>query len=94
MPPVHDDADLKGNVLWFHPVQGWHQGWWRQPIFTGSTHWTYCPTSPPEQESQEAKSNRLFAAWTASLNHNLDDAARSLMKMGWDGAIKKMYESP
>lgn len=94
MPPGHDDADPKGNVLWFHPAHGWQQGWWKMPIFAGCTHWTYCPTSPSEQESREARSDRLFAAWIASFNHNFDDAARSLMKLGWDGAIKKMYESP
>ena len=94
MPPGSDDGDTRGNVLWFHPAHGWHQGWWKSPPFNGSTHWTYCPTSPPAQESREAKGDRLFAVWITSFNHNFDDAARSLMKLGWDGAIKKMYESP
>lgn len=94
MPPVHDDANEKGNVLWFHPVHGWTQGWWRNPIFSGTTHWTYCPPAPPEQESREAKSDRLFATWADSFDHKFNESALSLMKMGWDGAIKKMYESP
>lgn len=64
------------------------------PIFPGCTHWTYCPTSPAGQESREAKSERLFAKWIGSFEHKFDDAARSLMRLGWDGAIKKMYESP
>lgn len=89
MPPVKDDSNEKGYVLWFHPVHGWTQGWWRGPTFTGSTHWTYCPPAPPEQESQQAKSDRLFDDWIRTFDHNFDEITRSLIKMGWDGAVKK-----
>lgn len=94
MPPGKDDADSNGNVLWFHPARGWHQGWWKRPVFDGTTHWTYLPQCPPSVEPQDQKSERLFTEWVASFNHTFNESALSLMKLGWDGAIKKTGPLP
>ncbi len=94
MPPGKDDADSNGNVLWFHPVHGWHQCMWRCPAFTGSTHWTYLPLVPPAQESASDKCDRLFSDWLTSFNHSFDESTTALIKLGWTGAFKKLQQLP
>jgi len=94
MPPSKDDADELGYVLWFHPVHGWCQGMWKWPTFTGCTHWTYIPPRPPGKESAEDKCERLFTEWAASFDHSFDKAATALMRMGWNGAFKKLHQYP
>lgn len=94
MPPGKEDADDQGYVLWYHPTYGWIQGMWKWPGYTGATHWTYMPHRPPAQETPDERRDRLFNEWLSTFEHTFDPAASALLKMGWNGAFKKLQQNP
>lgn len=91
--PEHADANEQGKVLYFHPKLGWHSSAWTHPLYSESTHWTYCPSDPPiEQEDPKALRDKAFEEWLATFEHEFSEPSKALVKLGWLAAWRKRNE--
>lgn len=82
--PRKEDSDINGNVLYFSPAFGWHQGYWAKTYRDDVTHWTYLPEQPPAQESLQDRLNRTFNKWVDEKFPNVEVAARMLLRLGYE----------
>lgn len=88
--PTSKDANEDGKVLYFHPTLGWHSSNWSYPLYSGCTHWTYCPPFPPvEKEDPQVLRDKAFEEWLASFDHEFSGTSKELLKLGWAGAWRK-----
>lgn len=85
--PTKDDADAKGNVLYYSPSLGWMQGLWMRTWRDDVTHWTYCPETPPVQEDKVVKMERTFNQWVNDKFPNIETAAKMLLRLGYEAGF-------
>jgi hypothetical protein len=88
-PPTKDDADEKGNVLYFCPRFGWYSGYFIKPHMDGTTHWTYLPHRPPALPDPAVESDTHFNDWLKSFPTKFEDSVIALFRLGWNAGWKR-----
>jgi len=88
-PPIKDDADAKGNVLYFKPGFGWYSGYWHSAHMDGTTHWTFLPERPPELEDTKVKREKAYQAWMKLFPAEFDPAADALIRLGFNAGWER-----
>ena len=86
--PTKNDADANGNVLYYSPTMGWHQGFWYTTWNSDVTHWTFLPEQPPSQEDPVHKMERRFNAWVTDQFPNVEPAVKMLLRLGYEAGYK------
>ncbi len=88
--PRHEDGDKEGKVLYFHPKMGWYSALWVHTLYTGTTHWTYCPESPAvPPEDPKTLRQQAFEEWLETLDVAIQAPARSFAELAWNAAWTK-----
>jgi len=88
-PPTKEQANAKGDVLWYCKAFGWYKGWFQRPHQSNTTHWTYLPDEPELEENPLDVRERSYQRWLSTFPAEFDPAALSLLKLGFVGG----YES-
>lgn len=89
-PPTKDQANEDGKVLYYSPGFGWYQGYWANCHLSGTTHWTFCPDTPPGQADLNAFVVSRFEHWLSTFPTEFDASAKTLILLGWKGAAKTL----
>jgi|GEM_PF-2401526 len=91
--PGKEDADDKGNVLYFKPGFGWYSGYWQRPHMEGTTHWTYLPKQPPVAEDPSLKRDEQFKQWLSTFpaEARIEDLPVSLLRLGWNAGWDRAH---
>lgn len=88
-PPTKEDADDKGNVLYFKPGFGWYQGYFIKAHMDGTTHWTYLPKHPPALPDATAECDTQFNEWLRLFPTKFEDSVIALFRLGWNAGWKR-----
>ncbi len=89
--PTKDDADDKGNVLYYKPGFGWYSGYWHMPYMTDTTHWTYLPERPPILEDPGLLRDNEFDKWLRTFPSKFEDSVIALFRLSWNAAWNRAH---
>jgi hypothetical protein len=89
-PPTKEQANNKGNVLFYAKGHGWYMGWFYRPHMEHTTHWTYAPDDLNIPIDSDETTNLAFKAWLKQYPKDCFGAeSMALMKMGFLGGWRR-----
>lgn len=86
--PCKQDANEKGQVLYYSLSVGWHVAYYARSHMPDVTHWTYLPECPPAQESPAERLDRSFDKWVSRTFPKAEPAARTLLRLGYEAGYQ------
>lgn len=85
--PTKDQANNKGQVLFYAKHYGWYPGYFNLPHMKDTTHWTFLPDAPTDETSHVRRDYKC-KEWLASFE-DLSALAESLMRMGFNAGWER-----
>jgi hypothetical protein len=86
--PTKEQANKKGEILWYANGHGWYISKWNYGYMPQTTHWTYMPEDLNIPSEAELLKQAAFETWASSRQGMLSDKENVLLRIafhaGWE----------